>query len=96
MVAWFLNFKATHPILFWITFPLTIALILAFVVIEYILGGQTEWVKDKVAEADKKDAALKEQEDKANAEANVHKAKADQIQQEINDTGVSEDWYKKQ
>ena len=82
------NFKKGHPVLFWILLPILILLAVLGAVGSAFLSS----TKDDMREANIEDAKLKAEADKANAAANVHKANADKIENEIGEIKDDENW----
>ena len=87
----FLKLKENKPWLFWI-------LIIPFVIVaamefynRYLINSGKQAVKD----AEKKDDKLAEKQHKAEAKAEQHEENADNIEKEINNIKVDEDWHLK-
>jgi heme/copper-type cytochrome/quinol oxidase subunit 2 len=87
----FLKLKENKPWLFWI-------LIIPFVIVaamefynRYLVNSGKKAVKD----AEKKDEKLAEKQHKAEAKAEQHEKNADNIEEEINNIKVDEDWHLK-
>lgn len=84
------DFKQNHPILFYLFFPITFALIIAI----YLFKGKPS---QSTQEAIKKDDQQKQEIDKIQKEAQQHIEKAEQLELEIQktETSVDENWHLK-
>ena len=86
----FLKLKEDKPWLFWV-------LIIPFIVVagfelynKYLVNSGKQAVKD----AEKKDEKLKDKQNKAEAGADYHEEKAKEIEKDIKEIKVDEDWHK--
>ena len=88
-MQWFQDFKTNHPILFWVLLPFLAAI---FIV---LLLTQKQDPQELTKPAESQDALSKVevQHIKDQADEQVHKAQA--LQEKIDSTTVTEDWYKK-
>lgn len=83
------EFKSKYPILFWALLPFVVAIF----IILYLTRKQDP--KDLVKPAETQDALSKIETQKIKDQAEEEKHKAQALQEKINNTTVSEDWYKK-
>ena len=85
------QFKANHPYLFWILFPI----IAVIAVILFLSRDQSENIKEDIKQAEQSDQAKKEEAEKLKDQANQHQTVANRIETVIQTTEVNSDWYKK-
>ena len=89
-----MNYKTLwkeHKVKFFLLLPVIILLLLKDIIFDMLISGGLKEVK----ETEEKDMILKDKADKANLEAEKHKATADRIKKEIDNIEENENWHEK-
>lgn len=85
------NLWKNNKFLFFILIPLVIIWFFKDILLKLIVG-----VANKELDSTKeKNSNLKQEQDKMNDTANLHRANADKLEQDINNISENEEWHKK-